>query len=137
MVTAVTPDVDIADLAIDEYITKSISRQDLLAMVDELLLRAKSDVNQQELLALISRRITLENEKPTTELEASDEYVKLERRIEVTKDRLDLDPAQVDLSKYWPNTCPQCNLRWDLSIGDTIGFLKLGAYVWKSLDVQY
>lgn len=131
MVTAVAPDFDIADLAIDEYLTKSISREDLLALVEELVLRAESDIDQQELLALVSRKIALENEKSTTELEASDEYAKLERRIEIAKDRLDLDPEQVGWNKHRPDTCPQCGLRWDLSVGDTIGFLKLGAYVWK------
>lgn len=131
MVTAVAPDFDIANLAIDEYILKSISRADLLALVEELLLRAESEVNQQELLALISRKIALENEKSTAELEASDEYAKLERRIEIAKDQLDLAPEQVGSNKHRPDTCPQCDLRWDLSVGDTIGFLKIGAYVWK------
>lgn len=112
MVTAVAPDFDIAGLAIDEYLMKSISREDLLVLVEELLLRAESDINQQELLALISRKIALENEKATTELEASDEYAKLKRRIEIAKDRLDLAPEQVGSNKHRPDTCPQCDLRW-------------------------
>lgn len=131
MVTAVAPDFDIAALAIDEYLTKSVSREDLLEIVEELLLRAESDITQQELLALISRRITLENEKSPTELEASDEYRKLKRRIDISTDQLNLDPEAVGLSKHRPEACPHCGLRWDLSVGETIGFLKLGAHVWK------
>lgn len=131
MVTAVIPDFEIVDLPIDEYLTKPISREDLLETVEELLLRAESDIDQQELLSLISRRIALENEKPAAELAASDEYTQLKQRIEVATDHLDFDPEQLGASKARPDSCPQCNLRWDLSIGDTIGFLKLGAYVWK------
>lgn len=39
MVTAVIPDFDIAGLAIDEYVTKSVTREELNALVEELLLR--------------------------------------------------------------------------------------------------
>lgn len=133
MVTAVTPDVDIADLAIDEYLTKPISRDDLLEVVEELLLRAETEVTQQELLALISRKIMLENAKSATDLEESDEYRKLKHRIDIARDRLDIDSAQARANKHRPHSCPQCDLRWDLSVGDTVGFLELGAYVWKCI----
>lgn len=131
MVTAVTPDVEIANLSIDEYLTKPISREDLREMVEELLLRAESDIGQRELLALISRKIALEEEKTASELEASNEYVKLERRIEIATDRLDSDPEQFESHKYKPDACSRCDLRWDISVGDAIGFIPLGAYVWK------
>lgn len=131
MVTAVAPDFDIAGLPIDAYLTKSVSRSELLEMVEELLLRAEADVDQQELLALISRKISLESTKSEIDLQESDEYRKLERRIEIATDRLDIDPAQVGSNKHRPDSCPQCDLRWDLSVGDTIGFIELGSYVWK------
>ena len=131
MVTAVAPDFDVANLAVDEYLVKSVLREELLEVVEELLLRAESTVDKQELLALISRKIALENEKPMAELEANDEYTKLERQIAIAKDNLDLDPEEVGSTKHQPDMCPQCDLRWDFSVGDTIGFLKLGAYVWK------
>lgn len=131
LVTAVVPDFDIAELAIDDYLMKSVSRDDLRELVEELLLRATTDINQQELLSLISRKIVLEGEKPPSELEESDEYAKLERQIEIAKDSLQLHPEQVGTNKHRPDSCPQCNLRWDLSVGNTLGFLKLGAYVWK------
>lgn len=131
MVTAVTPDVDIANLAIDEYVTKSVSREDLLQVVEELLLRAEANVTQQELLALISRKITLENAQSKSDLEATDEYAKLEHRIERATDRLDIDSAQVGADKQRPGCCPQCDLRWDLSVGDAVGLINLGSYVWK------
>lgn len=131
LVTAVAPDFDIAALAIDDYLMKSVSREELLELVEELLLRAASDVDQQELLSLISRKIVLEGEKPPSDLEESDEYTKLERRIEMAKDSLQIHPEQVGTNKHRPDTCPQCDLRWDLSVGNTLGFLKLGAFVWK------
>ncbi|QLG29880.1 response regulator (plasmid) [Halorarum halophilum] len=131
LVTAIAPDFDVADLAIDEYLEKPISREDLLELVEELLLRSDSDITQQELLALISRKISIENEKSTPELEGSDEYARLKRRIEIAKQRLNLDLEQVGANKHRPDACPRCDLRWDLSVGDTIGFLNLGSYVWK------
>lgn len=131
MVTAVVPDFEIVDLPIDEYLTKPISREGLRETVEELLLRAESDIDQQELLSLISRKIALENEKQVADLEASDEFAQLKRRIEVAKDQLDLGSEELGANKTRPDSCPKCNLRWDLSIGDTVGFLKLGAYVWK------
>lgn len=131
MVTAVIPDFDIAGLAIDEYVTKSVTREELLTLVEELLLRRESDITQQELLALISRKRVLENEKSDEELAASDEYAKLERRIEIATDRLNIDPQHISANKHRPESCPDCDLRWDVSIGNTVGFLKLGAYIWK------
>lgn len=131
IVTAVAPDFDIVEIAIDDYLTKPVSREELLETVEELLLWTKSDINKQELLALISKKIALENEKSQAELEANDEYSKLERWIELAKERLDIDPEQVGSEKRRPDACPQCDLRWDVSVGDTTGFLELGAYVWK------
>lgn len=134
MVTAVIPDFDIVDIPIDEYVTKPISRDGLLDTVEELLLRAESDIDQQELLSLISRRITLEQEKSASELEASDEYSQLTRRIKVATDCLDSETEQLGSNKAKPDSCPQCGLRWDLSVDDTTGFLKLGSYVWKCIQ---
>ena len=134
MVTAVIPDFDIVDIPIDDYVTKPVSRDGLLETVEELILRAESDIDQQELLALISRRITLEREKSASELEASDEYSRLERQIELAKDCLDYDTAELGSNKTKPDSCPQCGLRWDLSVDDTIGFLELGSYVWKCIQ---
>lgn len=131
MVTAVIPDFDIAELAIDEYLTKSVTREDLRDLVAELLLRAETDITHQELLALISRKIALENEKSTADLSASDEYAKLTHRIDIATDELNIRPEETGTNKHRPDSCQQCDLRWDLSVGDTIGFLKLGAYVWK------
>lgn len=131
MVTAIIADFEIVDLPIDEYLTKPVSREGLLETVEELLLRADADIDQQELLSLISRRIALEKEKSAAELAANDEYAQLKRQIEIATDRLEYDPEQLGSNKTRPDSCPQCNLRWDLSIGDTIGFLKLGAFVWK------
>lgn len=131
LVTAVTPDFDIVDLAIDDYLTKPVSREELLETVEELLLWTKSDINRQELLALVSKKIALENEKSQAELAASTEYSKLERWIELATDRLDLDPEQMDSGKHRPDACPRCDLRWDISVGEVTGFLKIAAYVWK------
>lgn len=133
MVTAVYPDFDIVDLSIDTYLTKPVSRAELRETVEELLLWQLTDIDQQELLALISRKIALEREKTDRELERSDGYSKLKQRIKLASDRLDLGSNSIEntSNKYRPSVCRQCDLRWDVSVDNTVGFLKLGSAVWK------
>ncbi|MUW15953.1 response regulator [Halorubrum sp. CBA1125] len=55
MLTAVEPDVDIVDMPFDDYKTKPVTREDLLALVEVLLRRAEFDERSQEFFALVSR----------------------------------------------------------------------------------
>lgn len=130
LVTAIDPDFDIIDLAIDEYLQKPVSQEDLLDTVEELLLWTDSHLDAQELLALISRKLVLEQEKSPAELEASREYAKLTRRIEVAEARF-LVTAGESGSKYRPPKCGACGMRWDLVVADTVGFIQLSSYIWK------
>lgn len=39
------------------------------------------------------------------------------------------DPEEASANKHRLESCPDCDLRGDVSVGNTIGFLKLGAYI--------
>jgi len=130
MVTAVEPDFDIIDLAIDSYLRKPVSRTALRETVEELLLWKNSPVTAQELLALISRKQVLEHQKTHAELEESAQYTKLQKRIAYAESRLELQPGDAS-SKYRPAKCGSCGMRWDISVGGTVGFVRLSSYIWK------
>jgi len=82
MLTAVDPDFDIIDMGFDEYLVKPIEREELNEVVEEMIERATYDDDFRHFLSLISKKHTLEEEKSSAELEASDEYQKIEQRLE-------------------------------------------------------
>lgn len=133
LVTAVPPDEEIADLPIDDYLTKPIEHERIKEAVDELLLRSNEDTGKQELLGLISRKIALEQEHGQDNLEDSQKYTRLTQRIEELLDRLDVTSQRIS-SKYRPTACPNCGLRWDVNIEDTVGFIPLSSYAWKCIQ---
>src|SRR6056297_2676836 len=81
MLTAVDPDFDIIDMGFDEYLVKPIEREELNDVVEEMLERATYDDDFRRFLALVSKKATLEDEKSSAELEASEEYEKIETRL--------------------------------------------------------
>jgi DNA-binding response OmpR family regulator len=113
MVTAVDPDFDLASKPIDTYVVKPVDRETVRELVAELLERRDHAATLQELLALISRRVTIEAEKTTHELDSSEEYQELCDRI----DRLttDLSEQVADLN---PDEIQSVLRSVDLSMGD-------------------
>jgi len=85
MLTAVEPDVDIVDMPFDDYKTKPVSKEDLLALVEVLLHRAEFDEHSQEFFALASKKAALEAADTTN----TDEYEELIDRMEAVRDRVD------------------------------------------------
>lgn len=130
MVTAVEPDVDIVGLPVDDYLTKPIFAEDLQRSVEEILYRQVGGADRRELLALLSRKIALESEIPESELSQEPEYRKLNRRIALAENRLDLRPV-AETSKHRPAVCPECELRWDVRVDGTVGYVDMGTRVWK------
>lgn len=82
MVTAVDPDFDIVEMPFDEYLTKPIAREDLTTAVDEMIHRERYDEQLQEYFAAASKKATLESRKHRAELEHSDGYEEISRRVE-------------------------------------------------------
>lgn len=130
MVTAVEPDVDIVDMPVDDYLTKPVFEDDLQESVEEILFRLVGGADRRELLALVSRKIALEQRMNEVELEEQPEYHKLKRRISLAEDRLDLQTIP-EQSKHRPEACPECDLRWDVRVDGIVGFVEMSSRVWK------
>jgi len=81
MVTAVEPDFDIVDMPCQDYLVKSIDREDLTETVDRLVRLAEYDEKRRELSSKKVRRNVLAVEKTEAELDDSDAYQRLQREI--------------------------------------------------------
>lgn len=133
IVSAVKPEFEIADFPIDDYLTKPVDPEELRATVDELLLRATVPITRQELLALHSRKIALEEEMSRRELEDSTEYGELTDKIRLLESELAASPQTIS-SRHRPDTCPDCDLRWNLDVQGFVGFVPMAARVWKCVQ---
>ncbi|WP_423999478.1 HalX domain-containing protein [Haloarcula salina] len=89
MVTAVDPDFDIVEMPFDEYLTKPVSRGELLDTVTEMLARTTYDERIQQYFAMVSKKATLETEKSSVELQASDEYRAVSERVRELREETD------------------------------------------------
>lgn len=89
MTTAVVPSPKMATLPIDEYIFKPIKKEKLRSTMETAALVRTYDDDITELLALTARRQVLEEAVPTDELEASEEFSRLVRRIGDVQDSID------------------------------------------------
>ncbi|MFC6767777.1 response regulator transcription factor [Natrinema soli] len=85
MVTAVEPDFDIVELGFDDYLVKPVSRDELVDIIDQLLLRATHDEQLQEFFALASKKALLDDQKTESERQSSQEYAELEDRMAVLR----------------------------------------------------
>jgi len=101
MLTAVEPEPDIVDLPFDDYITKPVENNELVALVDVLLKRAAYDERSQEFFRLAAKKATLE----TAGEEDSAEYRKLTQRlqqlqaeVDATLDEMSTEAAFIDIS---------------------------------------
>ena len=95
MVTAVDPDFDIVEMGFDEYVVKPITKDDLLDTVSSVYSRTEYDDTMQEYFSLVSKRAVLEAEKSASELEDSEEYQLLQRRIDRLRHDADESVAQL------------------------------------------
>jgi DNA-binding response OmpR family regulator len=97
MVTAVEPDVDIVEMAFDDYLVKPVSEEELLQTVENLRIRDEYDDGVKQLFSLASKKALLEGEKDRSALETSEEYQQL--LDELTGLRTDLDDKLARLSE--------------------------------------
>lgn len=96
MVTAVDPDFDIVDMPFDDYLTKPVTREDLLGTVEEMVSRESYDDQMQEYFAAVSKKATLESEKNPAELEESDAYSAISTRVDELSSKADETASEVD-----------------------------------------
>ncbi|WP_121742722.1 HalX domain-containing protein [Natronorubrum halophilum] len=89
MVTAVDPDFDIVEMGFDDYLVKPISKDELVRVVDQLLLRSSYNEQLQEFFALASKKALLDAEKTEAERKSSEEYARLRDRLAVLRVQVD------------------------------------------------
>jgi DNA-binding response OmpR family regulator len=89
MVTAVDPDFDIVEMPFDDYLTKPVMREDLDEAVENMQEREEYAETVQEYFALTSKKATLEAEKTPSELQQSEEYQQMVRRVDEMADQAD------------------------------------------------
>ncbi|SEQ27461.1 response regulator [Natrinema salaciae] len=85
MVTAVEPDFDIIEMGFDDYLVKPVSSDELVAIIDQLLLRSTYDEQLQEFFALASKKALLDDQKTEAERQSSQEYAELKDRLAVLR----------------------------------------------------
>ncbi|MCU4924822.1 HalX domain-containing protein [Halobacteria archaeon AArc-dxtr1] len=95
MVTAVEPGFDIVEMGFDDYLVKPVSRDELRALIDQLLLRSTYDEQLQQFFSLVSKKATLDATKSDAEIDASQEYRRLEDELAVV--RTDVDETVSEL----------------------------------------
>lgn len=96
MVTAVDPDLDILEMEFDDYLTKPVSKEGLHETVERLLALNDYDDRAQQHFALAQKLVTIEEEKPRAELQASEEYTLLRSRMDDIREEMDDLVAQMD-----------------------------------------
>ncbi len=87
MLTAVEPDVDIVEMPFDDYVTKPIDNDELLALVETLQKRSQHDEQVQQFFRLAAKKSALENSNK----EDSAEYDQLVDEMRAL--RTDIDAA--------------------------------------------
>ncbi len=96
MVTAVDPDFDIIEMPFDDYVIKPVSRDDLFDTIDRLLTSAEYESKLREYYALTAKHAALMSNKPEAELAESEEFAKLETRVDDLREELDETVSQFD-----------------------------------------
>lgn len=96
MVTAVEPDFDIVRMGFDDYLIKPIDREELVGTVERLLARDSFADLELEYYALVEKQAALQSAKSVEELERSEEFADLRRRIETLSQELDAVMPDLD-----------------------------------------
>lgn len=90
--TGVEPSVEIVSMDFDEYLVKPIAAEELRTVVGAMFDRKVYDELLQEAFDLASKMTTLEAKMDIEELEASEEYGRLQRRFRELKETVEFPP---------------------------------------------
>lgn len=89
MVTAVDPGLDIVDLDIDDYVTKPVTRSQLVRIIENLRVESKYIENGRRELGAISNKMeSLESDSPLENVESTEAYQELEDDLKTISDAL-------------------------------------------------
>lgn len=104
MLTAVDPDFDITEMAIDDYVVKPVTKEALQQVVDRALTISEYNEQIQQLNSLKLKRNVLEVELEEAALDENNQYQRLvseierlESEIESMEDLLDIDQYELFL----------------------------------------
>ncbi len=89
MVTGVSPELDVTDMAFDDYLEKPVDPEELAETVEKLLARADYDESITDLLSVTRKIELLRSEYPGEELEGDDEFESLLAERERLKQETD------------------------------------------------
>lgn len=81
MATGVEPDLDVIDMAFDDYLLKPVTGDEVRRMVETLLERRTLDEHLRECYALVSKKTVLEGTMDEDQLESTSEYQELRERL--------------------------------------------------------
>lgn len=95
MLTAVEPDFDIVGMRFDDYLVKPVTKNELHQAIESLLSRLDYEDKIQKYYSLATKKAVLEEKKTTEELEKSDDYKKLERRLRDIRREVDTKLDQI------------------------------------------
>lgn len=96
MVTAVDPGFDIVDMGIDDYLIKPVDQPELVETVERMVVRSSYDDQLLEKFRLVEKKVTLEASKTPHELEESEEYAELIRRLDAVERDIDSTVEEFD-----------------------------------------
>ena len=91
MLTAVEPEVDIVDMAFDDYKVKPVDRDDLYGVVELLLKRGAYDEQSREYFSLASKKAALE----TADNDDTEEYDDLVEEMDALREEIDATLREV------------------------------------------
>lgn len=80
MLTAVDPDLNILEMAFDDYLQKPVEQSTLVGVLEQHLDRPGEDDRLDEFFEITSKLAVLEREKSPRQLESSAEYTALKER---------------------------------------------------------
>ncbi len=89
MVTAVDPDFDIVDMPFEDYLCKPVGRDDIVDVIETQLSAADYDDALKEYMELTKKLEILKDEKPSEDLEESEQFTELAARVEELRESLD------------------------------------------------
>jgi DNA-binding response OmpR family regulator len=96
MLSGVEPDFDILELPVDEYLTKPVSQEAVVEVVETMLSREVCQRLLREYFSLTARKATLELRKRPDELNDNEEYHDLVAELEAKRVALDEMLEQFD-----------------------------------------
>lgn len=96
LVSAIDPDTDIIDLPFDGYLTKSVSKDELLDAVEQVFLKQRYEERVAEYNAAAETYDVLREAYSRSELEGNEEFADLESRLAELKAEFDETIEKLD-----------------------------------------